>query len=139
MPYTVDKIAEVRVSIGSEHPYCIYAPWGVKHDLWHFDLFTHNDALYMVSVAEKGDNIMLSRIETDGAKIASVETLRTPLINNHASENKVHYRQYYYKPTAMVENDSLYLYYTANTASDPNLNTMFLCRYPMAELLERFK
>ncbi len=139
MPCTVDKIAEVRVPIGAEHPYRIYAPWGVKHDLWHFDLFTYKDALYMVSVAEKGDNIMLSRIETDDSTIESVETLRMPLINNHASENKVHYRQYYYKPTAMVENDSLYLYYTANTKSDPNLNTMFLSKYPIADLIEKFK
>ena len=53
--YTVDKCAQLRV-MGR----ILYVPKPYKHDLWHFDLFEYRGKLYMVSVAEKGDNIMLS-------------------------------------------------------------------------------
>lgn len=62
------------------------------------------------------------------------KTIKKPLVNNHCSENYTGYRQYYYKPTAVVKDDSLYLYYTANAKDDPSRNQLFLTVKPMCEL-----
>lgn len=114
--YTVDRCAQVRLG-----GYVIYFPKPLYHDLWHFDLFEYDGKLYMVSVMEKGDNIMLS-VADDWVHF---KTYRTPLVNNHYTENYCGYRQYYYKPTAFVKNDTLHLFYTANAKEDPNLNQLF--------------
>ena len=115
--YTADKCAQVRFLNR-----IWFLPKPQKHDLWHFDLFEYDNKLYMVSVAEKGDNIMLS-VSDD---YLHFKTYRKPLVNNHYSENYTGYRQYYYKPTAFVKNDSLYLFYTANAKDDPNKNQLFV-------------
>ena len=125
--YTVDKCAQVRI-FGR----ILYLPKPLKHDLWHFDLFEYNGKMYMVSVAEKGDNIMLSATE-DGLHF---RTYRKPLVNNHYMENYTGYRQYYYKPTAFVKNDSLFLFYTANTKDNPNRNQLFITREAMANVVK---
>lgn len=125
--YTVDKCAQIKIG-----GHLFFVPKPLKHDLWHFDLFEYNKKLYMVSVAEKGDNIMLS--VSDDYK--HFKTFQKPLINNHYSENTVHYRQYYYKPTAFVENDTLYLFYTANSKSDSKLNQMFCSKAKMSDVLK---
>lgn len=115
--YTVDRCAQLRLF---DHIW--YMPISKKHDIWHFDLFEYDDKLYMVSVAEKGDNIMLSVSED----YRHFKTYRKPLVNNHYSENFTGYRQYFYKPTAFVKNDSLFVFYTANAKDDPNRNQLFL-------------
>lgn len=119
MIYTVDKMAQFRLF---DHIW--YLPVPKKHDVWHFDLFEYNDKLYMVSVAEKGDNIMLS-VSDD---YRHFKHIRKPLVNNHYSENYTGYRQYFYKPTAFVKNDSLFVFYTANAQDDPNRNQLFVTK-----------
>jgi hypothetical protein len=76
----------------------------------------------MVSCAEKDDNIMLS----ESSDWKHFKTWKKPLINNHYSEKHTGYRQYYYKPTAIVQNDSLYLFYTANSQDDNDRNQLYL-------------
>lgn len=115
--YTVDKLAQLRL-----FNHIWYVPMPLKHDVWHFDLFEYKEKLYMVSVAEKGDNIMLS-VSND---YQHFKTYRKPLVNNHYSENYTGYRQYFYKPTAFVKNDSLYMFYTANAKDYPNRNQLFV-------------
>lgn len=107
-----------------------YLPIPKRYDLWHFDLFEYDGKLFMVSCAEKDDNIMLSA-STDWKHF---KTSRKPLVNNHCSENYTGYRQYYYKPTAIVQNDSLYLFYTANAQDDPDRNQLFLSVKAMKDL-----
>jgi hypothetical protein len=83
----------------------------------------------MVSCAEKDDNIMLS-VSEDWIHF---RTMRTPLVNNHCSENHTGYRQYYYKPTALVRQDTLVLFYTANSQDDPDRNQLFMSMMKMPE------
>lgn len=125
--YTVDKSFQLRV--GGR---LFFFPKRQRHDIWHFDLFEYDKRLYMVSVAEKGDNIMLS--VSDDYK--HFKTARRPLINNHYSESLIGYRQYYYKPTALVQNDSLYVFYTANSADNPQKNQLFLSVAPLKDILK---
>ena len=99
-----------------------YLPKPLRYDLWHFDLFEYGGKLYMVSSAEKNDNIMLS-VSEDWKHF---KTFKKPLINNHYTENYIGYRQYYYKPTAIVQNYSLYLFYTGNAADDRDRNQLYL-------------
>lgn len=123
--YTVDKWLQKK-ALG----HIWYIPRPLQYDLWHFDLFEYKNALYMVSCAEKNDVIMLS-VSYDGKHF---KTCRKPLINNHYMENFVGYRQYYYKPTAFVKDDTLHLFYTANDKDDPNLNVLFHSQKSMIEI-----
>lgn len=125
--YTVDKCAQVRVC-----GHIIYWPKPLYHDLWHFDLFEYDNKLYMVSVAERGDNIMLS-VSEDWKYF---ETFRKPLVNNHYTENYCGYRQYYYKPTAFVKDDTLHVFYTANAKEDWKRNQMFHTALPAKQVLK---
>lgn len=125
--YTVDKCAQVRL-----FNHFFYCPKPLDHDLWHFDLFEYGEKLYMVSVAEKGDNIMLS-VSEDWLHF---QTFRKPLVNNHFTENYCGYRQYYYKPTAFVQNDTLHLFYTANAKDDPKRNKLFHSSMPIKQILQ---
>ena len=114
--YTVDK--QINIPLFGN---IFYIPKPLKHDMWHFDLFEYKGKLYLVSVAEKGDNIMLSEADD----WIHFKTYRKPLVNNHYTENYCGYRQYYYKPTAFVKDDSLHLFYTANAKDDINRNQLF--------------
>ena len=125
--YTVDKMAQLRM-----FDYIWYLPMPKKHDVWHFDLFEYKDKLYMVSVAEKGDNIMLS-VSDD---YRHFKHIRKPLVNNHYSENYTGYRQYFYKPTAFVKNDSLFVFYTANAKDDPNRNQLFVTKEKIDKVID---
>lgn len=125
--YTVDKCAQVR-AFGR----IFYFPKPMYHDLWHFDLFEYAGKLYMVSVAEKGDNIMLS-IADDWKHF---KTFHKPLVNNHYTENYCGYRQYYYKPTAFVKDDTLHLFYTANAKDDSKKNQLFHTALPVQKVLQ---
>lgn len=125
-PLVCDKLFQKR--IGNR---IWFLPAPKRYDLWHFDLFEYEGKLFMVSCAEKDENIMLS-VSTDWRHF---KTSWKPLVNNHCSENYTGYRQYYYKPTAVVQNDSLYLYYTANAKDDPNRNQLFLSVKAMEDLI----
>ena len=70
--YTCDKYKQLK--IGKRY---FIIPKPSKHDLWHFDLFEYNNKLYMFSVAEWGDNIMLS-VSVD---FKNFKTIRKPLVN----------------------------------------------------------
>lgn len=124
-PLICDKLIQKR--IGKR---IWYLPIPKRYDLWHFDLFEYDGKLFMVSCAEKDDNVMLS-VSKDWKHF---KTVRRPLVNNHCSENYTGYRQYYYKPTAIVQNDSLYLYYTANAKDEPARNQLFFSVKSMKEL-----
>lgn len=114
--FTCDKYKQLRVA-----RYLLFLPKPLKHDLWHFDLFEYKNKLYMFSVAEWGDNIMLS-ISDD---YENFKTIRKPLVNSHYSEKYIGYRQYYYKPTAFIDNNILYLYYTSIGKDDKRKNQLF--------------
>lgn len=124
-PLVCDKLFQKKIG------HRIYfIPFPKRYDLWHFDLFEYGGKLFMVSCAEKDDNIMLS-VSIDWKHF---KTSRKPLLNNHYSENHTGYRQYYYKPTALVKNDSLYLYDTANAQDDSKRNQLFLSIKSMEDL-----
>ncbi len=124
---TVDRCAQVRL-----FNHIFYCPKPLYHDMWHFDLFEHHDKLYMVSVAEKGDNMILS-VSKDWIHF---RTFRKPLVNNHYTENYCGYRQYYYKPTAFVKDDTLHVFYTANAKDDPNRNQLYHTAAPAKQVLK---
>lgn len=124
---TVDKMAQLRLF---DHIW--YLPRPQKHDVWHFDLFEYKNKLYMVSVAEKGDNIMLS-VSDD---YRHFKHIRKPLVNNHYSENYTGYRQYFYKPTAFVKDDSLFVFYTANAKEDPSRNQLFVTKEIISKVVK---
>ena len=125
LTYTVDRMAQTRLF---RHLWFIPKP--LRHDLWHFDLFEYKGKLYMVSVAEKGDNIMLS-VADDWMHF---RTFRKPLVNNHYTENYCGYRQYYYKPTAFAKDDILHLFYTANAKEDNKKNQLYHTEMPIKQL-----
>lgn len=114
--YVCDKKAEVRIF--GKH---FYLPWPKKYDLWHFDLFEYESKLYMVSCAGKDDNVMLSVSED----WKNFKTYQKPLVNNHYMQNYCGYRQYYYKPTAFVKDDTLHLFWTSNAKDDSNHNVLW--------------
>ncbi|MBO4690645.1 MAG: hypothetical protein J5621_07200 [Paludibacteraceae bacterium] len=125
--YTVDKCAQIRL-----FNHIWYLPKPLCHDLWHFDLFEYESKLYMVSVAENGDNIMLS-VAND---FKNFNTYRKPLVNNHYTENYCGYRQHYYKPTAFVQDDTLHLFYTSNAQYDTRKNQLFHTSAPMKKIIK---
>jgi len=125
--YTVDRCAQVRL-----FGHIFYLSKPLYHDLWHFDLFEYNDKLYMVSVAENGDNIMLSVAED----WKHFKTFRKPLVNNHYTENYCGYRQYYYKPTAFVKDETLHMFYTTNAKDDPRRNQLYHTSSPAKDILK---
>ena len=125
--FTADKCAQIRL-----FGHILFAPKPLYHDLWHFDLFEYDGKLYMVSVAEKGDNVMLSVAE----EWQHFKTYRKPLVNNHYTENYCGYRQYYYKPTAFVKDDVLHVFYTANAKDDPKRNQLYHTALPAKQVLK---
>lgn len=70
----------------------------------------------MISVAEWGDDIMLS-IADD---YRHFKTLQVPLINSHYSK-----QLYFYKSTGFVQEGRLLLYYTARNSLDKCANQLF--------------
>lgn len=125
--YTVDRGAQVRL-----FGHIFYLPKPLYYDMWHFDLFEYNGKLWMVSVAEKGDNIMLSVAED----WKHFKTFRKPLVNNHYTENYCGYRQYYYKPTAFIKDETLHVFYSANAKEDGNRNQLYHTSISVNNVLE---
>ena len=125
--YTVDRCAQVSL-----FGHMFYLPEPLYHDIWHFDLFEYKGKLWMVSVAEKGDNVMLS-VSEDWKLF---RTFRKPLVNNHYTENYCGYRQYYYKPTAFIKDDTLHLFYTAGAKEDPKRNQLYHTFISAKEILK---
>ena len=114
--WTVDKWHQLPIG-----GHLFFCPVPHKYDLWHFDLFEYNDKLYMLSCEDKADNIMLG-VSDD---YIHFKTCRSPLLNAHYMENRVHYRQKYYKPTAYIEGDILHLFYTSNAQNDYRQNVLW--------------
>lgn len=124
--YICDKMAELRVN-----DYRIYCPKPQRFDLWHFDLWEKEDNnLGIIACAEKGDIIMVGELED--WKYLRLE--RTPLIMNHYMQNIVGYRQYYYKPTAFVQNDTLHVFWTSGDKVDGNHNVLWHSSISMCNL-----
>lgn len=102
-PYTCDKYKQKKI-FGK----LVFIPRPLKHNTWHFDLILYKNVLYMVSVDEWGDNIMIAA----SADYRNFRFRSTPLINNHYNESKGFARTYYYKPSIQVINDRIFLFYT---------------------------
>lgn len=115
--YTADKFKQLKIG-----KHIFFFPKPLKHDVWHFDLFKYKNKLYMFSVAEWGDNIMMS--VSDDFK--NFKTFRKPLINAHFSEQACGRRPNFYKPTGYIVNDTLYLYYTIAAKDDEKRNELYL-------------
>ena len=64
------------------------------------------------------------------------KTYHKPLVNNHYTENYCGYRQYYYKPTAFIKDDTLHVFYTANAKDDPNRNQLYHTALPVEQVLK---
>jgi hypothetical protein len=112
--FTVDKYKQKKL-----WGKLFFIPKPLKHDIWHFDLFEHNKKLYMLSVAEWGDNVMLS--VSDDYK--NFITQRLPLLNTHVSQQFS-----FYKPTGFIKNNILYLYYTAMGKIDKKQNELYFTK-----------
>jgi hypothetical protein len=102
-----------------------------RYDLWHFDLFEHDGRLYMVSSDEMDDFVMLS----ESRDWRHFTTVKTPLLNNNYSDKIVGHRQRFYKPTAQVVDNQLYLWYTY-TDGWPYKNKLFLSTIGVEELFK---
>lgn len=113
---TVDKFKQITLL-----NHLFFVPKPLKHDIWHFDLMEYNKKLYMLSVAEWGDNIMLSESED----YLHFRTYRKPLLNSHYSENKLGFRPYFYKPTGIILNNSLAIYYTISGKNEIKKNNLY--------------
>lgn len=91
-----------------------HMPKILKHKLWHFDLYSYGTKLYMASVREWGQVIMLSVAE-DGENF---KTFKTPLVNIHlwgiARTNKL------YKPSFFIEDDQIHLFFTLTNKQTSN-------------------
>ncbi len=117
--YTCDKYKQFKFANN-----LLFIPKPLKHDVWHFDLFEYNNRLYMFSVAEWGDNIMLNVADD----YENFKTIRKPLINSHYSERFLNYRSYFYKPTGYIKNNTIYLYYTSTGKFDVKKNELFFSK-----------
>jgi len=71
-------------------------------DFWHFDVFEHNNKLYCVVSPESGAEILLGRSD-DGEHFTF---WNTPLLSAKGTG-----RFYFYKPSALVLNETLYLWH----------------------------
>lgn len=114
LTFTVDKFKQKKF-LGK----LLFIPKPLKHDIWHFDLIEHKNKLYMLSVAEWGDNIMLS-ISDD---YINFKTHRIPLLNVHVSQQFC-----FYKPTGFIKNDMLYVFYTARGQVDKQKNELYFSK-----------
>ena len=100
---------------------------------WHMDLFEAPN--------EKGEMSLFAVVQTD-EKFADIclaqlkddhfQFYPKPLVTNK-SIGMIGI----YKPTALVLNDTFYLYYTARDDKDPSLNRMFLTSMNWKELLDK--
>lgn len=123
--YVCDKKAEIRLA---GHHY--YLPWPKKYDLWHFDLLEYNNKLYMISCDSEREVIVLF-VSDDWRHFKS---FKKPLVNNLYMQNYCGYRQYYYKPTAFVKNDTLQLFWTSNDEKDGDYNVLWSSKLEMHNL-----
>lgn len=114
--YTCDKLKQVNL-FGA----LFFIPKPLKHDIWHIDLFFMDKYLYLVSVSEWGDNLIISK-STD---CVTFTTSRIPLLNNHAIEMKTKERTYFYKPTVVIHN-KLLLFYTVTKNNSNHLYLTYL-------------
>jgi hypothetical protein len=114
--FTCDKWKQLKIA-----GHLFFFPKPLKHNIWHFDLFVFNDKLYMFSVDEWGDNIMMS-VSSDSVNF---KYNRIPLINSHYTEKFIDSRQYYYKPTGLLMKNNIILYYTSSFSSTVNSNCLF--------------
>lgn len=101
-----------------------FIPMPHKFDLWHFDLFENAGKLYMVASEEMKDVIMLAKSDDWENFVLT----RKPLINAHYMENRVGYRQQYYKPTIYWNKGMAYLFYTSNPPKDLFIHTPFIAK-----------
>ena len=113
--YTCDKLKQFKLKNRF-----LFIPKPLKHDIWHFDLFESNNQLYMLSVAEWGENIVLS-VAKD---YLTFKAFKKPLLNSHSNENHIGTRQYFYKPTGFIKDKNLHLYYTTNHKGDKMQNVL---------------
>lgn len=76
---------------------------GIPFDLWHFDLFREGEYLYQIVTGQFGNAILLGR-STDGVNFSYSGR---PLLCNPLFLKK----NYFYKPSAQVVGDILYVFF----------------------------
>lgn len=124
--FTCDRMKQLR--IGS---HLLFVPKPLKHDVWHFDLYEYKNNLYMFSVSEWGDNIMLGIADDKD----NFRTFSLPLVNNHYIEKFTKHRVYFYKPTGYIKNDTIYLYFTATSTINKMSNDLFQTKVALKKYL----
>lgn len=102
-----------------------HIPKILKHRLWHFDLYSYNTKLYMVSVREWGNVIMLS-VAKEGENF---KTFKTPLVNTHylgyPKTSKL------YKSSFFIEDDQIHLFFTLTDRFISN--RLYYTKIPLAQ------
>lgn len=110
---TVDKWKELQVLNT-----ILFIPKPLRHDIWHIDLFEKDNKIFIVSVSEWGDNIMLSEL----IDFKYIRTNHKPLLNNHALQKTLKRRTYFYK-SSFVNNGNKFIFYTT---TENNSNKLFM-------------
>lgn len=99
-------------------------PWADRSfDLWHFDLFEHEAALYQIVTGQSGNAIMIGR-STDGLHFSYS---RRPLHSHRLFLR----RNYFYKATAVVHGGMLHVFYPRKSGRDSVrivMRSMPVCR-----------
>lgn len=106
------------------------APWTDRSfDLWHFDLFEHEGAIYQIVTGQSGNALMIGR-STDGLHFTYS---RRPL---HCHRLFVR-RNYFYKATAVVHDGTLHVFYPRKSGADSV--RIVMRSMPVCRLAEYFK
>jgi hypothetical protein len=100
-------------------------------DFWHFDLFQYKDKYYCVVSPESANEILLGE-SLDGYNYVLWDR---PLLSTKNTG-----RTYFYKPSAVVYNDILYLWYPlAELNSNPQTNRLWMSSMNFDEILTKIK
>lgn len=102
---------------------------------WHMDLFKatneegETSMFAVVQTDEKFADICLAQLRGDHFQFYS-----KPLVTNKSTDMIG-----IYKPSAVILNDTFYLYYTARNDKDPSLNRMFVTSMNWEKLLDKLR
>lgn len=96
---------------------------------WHFDFFEYCGKLYVLIQTNKSNADICLGVSDD---YEHFRMYKKPLVTAN-SINKAGI----YKTTGLVQNDILYLYYTAQDLDNRRKNKLYCTQYPMKQLLEK--
>ena len=96
---------------------------------WHLDIFEHNNECYAIIQSNQSNADICLAVSSD---YENFTMFKKPLITND-SINKIGI----YKPTVIIHNGILNLYYTSQDLNNRLLNKMYLTSLPFNELIEK--